>query len=130
MTQSDMPIGFLDGKNEENNILALLRQHAVHIPERTALSWVPKQTMADWDGQSDLVHTAISYRDLYDRTGQAAAGLKRLGIRKGDRVIVFLPMSAELYVAMFAVQRIAAVAVFLDSWARRDHLGATASAVG
>lgn len=129
MTHSDVPIGFLDGDAEENNVLAFLRHHAGCAPERIALSWVPKGAMTGWDGKTDLIHATIGYGELFLRTGRAAAGLKRLGIGRGDRVIVFLPMSPELYIAMFAVQRIGAVAVFLDSWARRDHLGATASAV-
>ena len=47
-------------------------------------------------------------------------------MKKGDRVIIFVPMSLYMYSAMFALQKIGAVAVFLDSWARRDQLGVSA----
>ena len=37
--------------------------------------------------------TKVTYKQLYHRVCQFANGLKKLGIRKGDRVIVYLPMS-------------------------------------
>jgi acyl-CoA synthetase (AMP-forming)/AMP-acid ligase II len=129
MIDSDIPIGFFDGEREENNVLCFLERHARRDPQRLALSWVPKEAMADWDGTAPLHHATVACGELFEQTGRAAAGLARLGIERGDRVIVFLPMTPELYVAMFAVQRLGAVAVFLDSWARRDQLGATASTV-
>ncbi len=55
--------------------------------------------------------------------------MARLGIGRGDRVVIFLPMGVLMYTAMFAVQRLGAIAVFLDSWARRAQLGASAACV-
>lgn len=126
---STAEIGLLPGECAGNNVLSFLLSHAARAPDRTALSWVPRETRAGWDGTSPLRHETISYGELYARTGRVAAGLARLGVVPGDRVIVFLPMAPALYTAMFAVQRLGAVTVFLDSWARRDHLGATAAAV-
>jgi acetyl-CoA synthetase len=50
----------------------------------------------------------ITYKQLYHRVCQFANGLKKLGIKKGDRVIVYLPMSVEAVVAMQACARIGA----------------------
>jgi acetyl-CoA synthetase len=50
----------------------------------------------------------VTYKQLYHRVCQFANGLKKLGIKKGDRVIVYLPMSVEAVVAMQACARIGA----------------------
>ena len=52
--------------------------------------------------------TKVSYQDLYHRVCRFANGLKSLGIRKGDRVVIYMPMSIEGVVAMQACARIGA----------------------
>ena len=52
--------------------------------------------------------TKITYKQLYHRVCQFANGLKSLGIKTGDRVIVYMPMSIEAVVAMQACARIGA----------------------
>ena len=52
--------------------------------------------------------TKVTYKDLLARVGQFANALKSLGVKKGDRVIIFLPMSIEGVVAMQACARIGA----------------------
>jgi len=52
--------------------------------------------------------TKVTYKQLYHRVCQFANGLKKLGIKKGDRVIIYLPMSVEAIVAMQACARIGA----------------------
>ncbi len=52
--------------------------------------------------------TKISYKDLYHRVCQFANGLKARGIKKGDRVLIYMPMSIEGVVAMQACARIGA----------------------
>ncbi|MBS0309704.1 MAG: acetate--CoA ligase [Proteobacteria bacterium] len=52
--------------------------------------------------------TPITYRELHQRVCQFANGLKSLGIKKGDRVIIYMPMSVEGIVAMQACARIGA----------------------
>ncbi|HWH38579.1 MAG TPA: acetate--CoA ligase [Usitatibacter sp.] len=52
--------------------------------------------------------TKVTYKELYHRVCQFANGLKKLGIQKGDRVLVYLPMSIEAVVAMQACARIGA----------------------
>ncbi|MBP8007389.1 MAG: acetate--CoA ligase [Burkholderiales bacterium] len=53
--------------------------------------------------------TKVTYKQLYQRVCQFANGLKKLGIRKGDRVLVYLPMSVEAVIAMQGCARIGAI---------------------
>ncbi|MDD4928142.1 MAG: acetate--CoA ligase [Gallionella sp.] len=53
--------------------------------------------------------TQINYRDLHARVCQFANGLKSRGIKKGDRVVIYMPMSIEAVVAMQACARIGAI---------------------
>ncbi len=50
--------------------------------------------------------TAVSYRDLYHRVCRFANGLKALGYKKGERAIIYMPMSVEGVVAMQACARL------------------------
>ena len=50
------------------------------------------------DGSSEN----ITYRELYERVCRFANGLKSLGVQKGDRVVVYMPMVADAVVAMQA----------------------------
>jgi acetyl-CoA synthetase len=50
--------------------------------------------------------TTVNYRDLLARVCQLANGLKSLGYRKGDRAIIYMPMSIEAVVAMQACARL------------------------
>lgn len=52
---------------------------------------------------------ALSYRQLYTEVNRFASALKKQGIKKGDRVIIYLPRIPEQIVAMLAVARIGAV---------------------
>lgn len=122
-------IGFCEGRVKDNNVISFLDKHAQLFPQRTALQWVARKTLQLWDGVSNLLHEAVTYKELVNKIKAVSGGLKNLGIGKGDRVIIFVPLSVELYVTMFAVQRLGAIAVFLDSWARKDHLGVCAQVV-
>jgi acetyl-CoA synthetase len=76
-----------------------LDKHLATQPEKTAIIFE-----AD-DGKV----TRINYRDLHARVCQFANGLKARGIKKGDRVLIYLPMSIEAVVAMQACARIGAI---------------------
>ncbi len=56
----------------------------------------------------DAQVTKLSYRELHHKVCQLANGLKSLGIKKGDRVVIYMPMSVEGIVAMQACARIGA----------------------
>ncbi|MDP5007894.1 MAG: AMP-binding protein, partial [Glaciimonas sp.] len=50
----------------------------------------------------------VTYQQLYEKVCKFANGLKSLGIKKGDRVVIYMPMSVEGVVAMQACARIGA----------------------
>src|SRR5205814_9784278 len=52
--------------------------------------------------------TKITYKELYARVCKLANGLKSLGVKKGDRVLIYMPMSIEGVAAMQACARIGA----------------------
>ena len=60
-----------------------------------------------WEGEPGDTRT-ITYQDLLDETQRAANALKALGVRKGDRVAIYMPMIPELPAAMLACARIGA----------------------
>ena len=64
----------------------------------------------------------ISFAELAKQVKFTAAYFKRAGICKGDRVMVFVPMSINLYRIVLALFHIGAVAVFLDEWASLERL--------
>ena len=61
-----------------------------------------------WEGEPGDQRT-LTYRDLYREVGKFANVLKTLGIKKGDRVTLYLPMIPELPIAMLACARIGAI---------------------
>lgn len=117
-------IGFQPGRSARNNLITYLEEHRRRFPDRTALQWVSDEAMDDWDRtyEDDLEHDSITFEQLHDRICRTARGLSELGIEKGDRVVIFVPMSVQLYQSMLAVLQNGAIAVFLEGWARRQHL--------
>jgi acetyl-CoA synthetase len=67
------------------------------------------KTAIIWEGDDPRLAQHISYRELYERVCQCANALQSLGIAKGDRVTIYLPMIPEIAVAMLACARIGAV---------------------
>ena len=88
---------FEDG--ELNVSYNCLDRHLKTQPDKTAIIFE-----AD-DGKV----ARINYQELYRRVCTMANGLKSLGIKKGDRVIIYMPMSIEVVVAMQACARIGAI---------------------
>ena len=62
-----------------------------------------------WEGDDPGESRAISYRDLHAQVCRCANLLRNLGVQKGDRVTIYLPMIPEAAVAMLACARIGAV---------------------
>lgn len=67
------------------------------------------KTAIIWEGDDPSKSEYITYRDLYVRVCRFANALRNLGISKGDRVAIYLPMIPEAAVAMLACARIGAV---------------------
>lgn len=64
----------------------------------------------------------LTFAGLEREVAGAAGWLQRLGLRRGQAVLVFVPMSADLYVALLAMFRLGVTAMFLDPSAGRSHL--------
>jgi acetyl-CoA synthetase len=74
-------------------------RHAQRAPESNAVVW---------EGEDGDVRR-LSYREIHDAVGAAAAGLQELGIKPGDVVAVYMPMIPEAVVAAYAIARVGAV---------------------
>ena len=75
-------------------------RHLKDKKDKTAIIWVG-------DDPKDI--QKISYKQLHQKVSKAANGLKKLGIKKGDRVTIYLTMIPELAILMLACARIGAV---------------------
>jgi len=62
-----------------------------------------------WEGDSPSDHKHISYGELYENVCRLANALKDRGIKKGDRVTIYMPMIPEAAYAMLACARIGAI---------------------
>ncbi|XP_069587160.1 acetyl-coenzyme A synthetase, cytoplasmic-like [Ranitomeya imitator] len=62
-----------------------------------------------WEGNSPCDSSVISYAELLKQVCKAANVLRNLGVKKGDRVAIYLPMIPELVYSMLACARIGAV---------------------
>jgi len=67
------------------------------------------QTAIIWEGDDPSVDKRISYRELHRDVCKLANVLKSRGVKKGDRVCIYLPMIPEAAIAMLASARIGAV---------------------
>ena len=75
-------------------------RHLKDHKDKTAIIWV---------GDDPKDHQKITYKQLHQKVSKAANGLKKLGIKKGDRVTIYLTMIPELAILMLACARIGAV---------------------
>jgi len=90
---------FADG--ELNASANCLDRHLAARGDKIALIFEP-------DAPDGEVHR-ITYRELYERVCKLANALRHLGVQKGDRITIYLPMTPHAVVAMLACARIGAV---------------------
>ncbi|MGE0651683.1 MAG: acetate--CoA ligase [Alphaproteobacteria bacterium] len=74
-----------------------------HLPQRA------DQTAIIWEGDDPTKDTRITYGQLHEQVCRFANVLKARGIKKGDRVTIYMPMIPEAAVAMLACARIGAI---------------------
>ena len=76
-------------------------RHLEKLGDKVAIIWEP-------DNPSDqALH--ITYRELYEKVNKFANVLKAMGAKKGDRVVIYMPMIPEATYAMLACARIGAI---------------------
>jgi amino acid adenylation domain-containing protein len=64
----------------------------------------------------------LTYAQIEEKANRLANGLKALGVRRGDRVAIFLPNSAELVIGIFAILKAGGVFVVLNQTTKADKL--------
>jgi acetyl-CoA synthetase len=67
------------------------------------------QTAIIWEGDDPAVSRHVTYRELHDQVCRLANAMRDMGVGKGDRVTIYLPMVPEAAVAMLACARIGAI---------------------
>lgn len=124
------PYGYFPGENSLNNIFSHLENHNQKFPDKTILSWTEKDEVQNFVNELNnktstvplISLNKITVNELYNLVNTTAQGFINQGIKKGDRALIFLPMSLPLYASILALQKIGAIAVFLDSWAKKEEL--------
>lgn len=79
----------------------ILERHIFTHGDKNAIFWEPNDPNEE--------NITLTYRQLYEKVCQFANAMKALGIGKGDRVIIYIPMVPEAAIAMLACARIGAV---------------------
>ena len=75
-------------------------RHLKNKKDKTAIIWV---------GDDPSISKKITYKELHKKVSKTANGLKNLGVKKGDRVTIYLTMIPELAYVMLACARIGAI---------------------
>ncbi len=87
---------------------------SVNCLDRHVSSDAKNKVAIIWEGESGE-YKSFTYYQLYRSVNKFASALKNLGIKKGDRVTIYLPMVPELPIAMLACSRIGAIHVVIFS---------------
>ncbi len=77
--------------------------------DRHLRSWKKNKVALIWQGEPLEEKRMFTFQKLYAHVCRFANVLKKLGVKKGDRVIIYLPMIPELPIAMLACARIGAI---------------------
>ena len=85
---------------ETNLCYNAIDRHLATRPDQNALVWISSEVEAA---------RTFTYRQLHDEINRFAAILKSLGVGKGDRVLIYMPMIPEAVFAMLATVRIGAI---------------------
>ena len=82
------------------------------------------EAAAKFPGKPAIIYKdeVISFGAFAKEVDQTAAHFVKKGIMKGDRVMIFVPMSIDLYRIVLALFRIGATAVFLDEWVSKARM--------
>jgi len=76
--------------------------------DRHLTTWRKNKAALIWEGEDNTTRI-FSYQQLHFEVSRFANALKKLGVKKGDRVTIYLPMIPELVISMLACARIGAI---------------------
>ena len=89
-------------KNAKLNITEnIFERNLIYRGGKTAIIWEPN------DPNESAIH--LSYQELYEKTCKFSNALKKRGVKKGDRIIIYMPMVPEAAIAMLACARVGAI---------------------
>lgn len=100
----------------EGNVVSLLRATAAARGSKPAIVFHHRH--------ADL---AVSFAELWDRVDRCSVAARALGLVPGDRAVVMIPMSVDLYVVMLGLIKAGVAAVFVDPWVGMDRIAAFAA---
>jgi acetyl-CoA synthetase len=83
---------------------------ASHCVDRYLGTDTENQPAVIWEGEEGATRT-LTYKELNEQVEYCAAGLRELGLGKGDAIGIHLPMMPETVIALIAIARIGAIAV-------------------
>jgi long-chain acyl-CoA synthetase len=89
-------------------LFGFLEQAAREYPDNTALIFKPRAMKGALDG---LTGGKMSYRTLNEMTDRMAAALAKLGVKKGDRVVILMPNSTQFVIAYYGIMKAGGVVV-------------------
>jgi len=123
---SNFDLGSVDIKWFEDGTLNIsancIDRHLATRGDQTAIIWEPDSP------EETALH--ITYKELHDKTSRMANILKDMGVVKGDRVILYMPMIPEAAYAMLACARLGAIHSIVFAGFSPDALGTRINGCG
>ena len=101
--------------NPITNVAQKLSELAQRYPDKKALVF-PRL-----HGRT-LTYQTLNFSELALNVNRLANAFQNLGLVKGDRVMVMIPISIELYLVLIALLKMGAIAVFIDPWVGREQV--------
>ncbi len=99
------------------NIAQRLTENAKLFPDKKAV------TYPSWDKQtSTYSYDSLTFRELDIRSNKFATGLSKMGLKKGDKTLLFLRPSLDFSAMTFALFKLGVVPVFIDPGMGRENL--------
>ncbi|MBT3526184.1 MAG: AMP-binding protein, partial [Bdellovibrionales bacterium] len=71
----------------------------------------------------------ITYGEFDQKVQRAICYLELQGVKRGSKILLFIPVDLELYILIAAIFRLGAIVVFIDPWAGKDYTNAALAKV-